>query len=233
MNRGRFTGVVNIIRFNRQFYVIAVPLILVCLYISSFLNGGLQLVLIVLSFSGTAVIFTSLLVSWYIYDHSELYALSWLDKLSLPKAAGIANINAGFDETSVLLKNKYPGAVLDVFDFYDARKHTEISIERARKAYPPYPGTVIIDTSKALPVSEGYDIIFLILTVHEIRNDEERTEFFRLLSGSINPGGRIIVVEHQRDFVNFLAFNIGFFHFQHGRIRVLFNAHFNSLHGLF
>lgn len=213
MKRGRFTGTANIIRFNWHFYVIAIPLIIVCLYISSLFNGGFQLVLIVLTFSGAAVIFTSLFVSWYIYDHSELYSLSWFDKQSLPKAVRIANIHAGFDETSALLKNKYPGAVLDVFDFYDARKHTEVSIERARKTYPPYPGTVIIDTSKALPASEGYDIIFLILAVHEIRNDNERTEFFRLLSESLKPEGRIIVVEHQRDFVNFLAFNIGFFHF--------------------
>jgi len=213
MVRGKFTGVANIIRFNWHFYVIALPLIIFCLFFSSFLSGNLQIILIVLSLCGAAVIFTSLFVSWYIYDYSELYSLNWFNKLTLPGKTIIANINAGFDETSTLIKNKFPEASLDVFDFYDCKKHTEISIERARNAYPPYPGTKTISTDNAGLKNSSYDIIFLILAVHEIRNNSERVNFFKQLSLSLKPSGRIIIVEHQRDLMNFLAFNIGFFHF--------------------
>ena len=47
--------------------------------------------------------------------------------------ANITNINAGFDETSYILDDKFPNATIKAFDFYDAEKHTEASIKRARK----------------------------------------------------------------------------------------------------
>ncbi len=213
MKRKPFSGVLNIIRFNWHFYAISVPLLFAGTVASFYISGPAALILLLLCFTGTAVIFISLFVSWYIYDNSGLYSLSWLNGLALPAPARIANINAGFDETSTLLKDKYPNAALDVYDFYDASKHTEISIERARKAYPPYSGTKSIDTGKAGLPAKYYDMIFLILAVHEIRNNGERAEFFRQLAAALTPEGSIVVVEHQRDFLNFLAFNIGFFHF--------------------
>lgn len=213
MQRKAFTGVWNIIRFNWHFYAVSVPLILIAFYISIYFNGLLYLVLIsVLILAGLSILI-SLAVSWYIYDHSNLYKLDWLDNMNLPAAVNIANINAGFDETSELLKNKYPQAKLDVFDFYDKNKHTEVSIERARNAYPPYPGTASINTDKPGLKTGFYDIIFLILAVHEIRNNSERVQFFKYLSSSLKPEGFIIIVEHQRNLMNFIAFNIGFVHF--------------------
>lgn len=213
MQRKAFTGVWNIIRFNWHFYAVSVPLIIITFYFSGYLNGLLYLVFITGTVIAGLSILISLFVSWYIYDRSNLYSLNWLEGLNLPAAINIANINAGFDETSELLKNKYPQSSLDVFDFYDPLKHTEISIERARRAYPPYPGTVGINTGNPGLKNNFYDLIFLILAVHEIRDNDERVKFFSLLKKSLSPQGRIIVVEHQRDFMNFTAFNIGFFHF--------------------
>jgi SAM-dependent methyltransferase len=162
----------------------------------------------------------SLLVSFYIYDLSGLYRLTWLDEKVLVgdgpggmSAGLIVNIHAGFDETSHLLVKKYPGCELKVFDFYDPDKHTEVSIARARKAYPSFPGTVRIGTD-ALPLGRGVaDTVFLVFAAHEIRADEERVSFFQELGRVLKDSGRIIIVEHLRDLPNFLAYNIGFFHF--------------------
>jgi SAM-dependent methyltransferase len=72
---------------------------------------------------------------------------------------------------------------------------------------------VIIATGNVpLPASSA-DFIFLILAAHEIRDNSERVMFFTQLCNSLRPDGRIIVVEHQRDLFNFLAYNFGFFHF--------------------
>jgi hypothetical protein len=108
--------------------------------------------------------------------------------------------------------------VLRVFDFYDPLKHTEISIERARNAYPPFPGTEKIDTSAVPLHANSADLILLILSAHEIRNHKERSDFFKQLNGALSDHGRIVVVEHQRDLPNFMAYTIGFFHFLSGRI---------------
>ncbi len=37
--------------------------------------------------------------------------------------------------------------------------------------------------------------------------------FFKQLKNILSPAGKIIVVEHQRDIYNFMAYNFGFFHF--------------------
>lgn len=212
-NRKPLEGVYNIIRFNWHFYAYSIPVILFIAYMGWYFSGVVSMIHFAAAALAALSIVISLLVSWYIYDRSNLYTLNWLDGLDITQHKRIANINAGFDETSTLIQNKYQGSVLEVFDFYDPKKHTEISIERARKAYPPYPGTIQIDTGNLLLEKEIYDIIFLILSVHEIRDNSERIRFFSQLKASLKPNGRIIIVEHQRDIVNFLAFNIGFLHF--------------------
>lgn len=203
-------GLINIIRFNWHFYLLSILFIVAGLFFWELMPVRILLVLITLS------TILSLGVSWYIYDGSGLYRLRWLDELSISTGHRIINIHAGFDETSHLLQQKYPGAELQVFDFYDPLKHTEISIERARKVYAPYPGTQVINTTAVpLPFASAH-VIFLFLAAHEIRKEEERCRFFEQLHHSLQENGKIIVLEHLRDTRNFIAYNIGFLHFFSG-----------------
>jgi hypothetical protein len=211
--RTPFQGVTNIVRFNWHFYVFAVVSIAALLVVSSlFLNDAAWLInsVAILIFGSTAV---SLAVSYYVYDYSSLYNFDWLDTLNIQRDSKIVNINAGFDETSFLLSSKYPHAALQVFDFYDAEKHTEISIERARKAYAPFPGVKQITTGKLPLEKDSIDFIFNIFSAHEIRNREERILFLTQLKHSLRDNGRCVIVEHLRDVPNFFAYNIGFLHF--------------------
>ncbi len=213
MNRKPFQGLTNIVKFNWHYYVIAFVLVTAVVLFKNFLPYYLNLtatVLVALAILATVI---SLFVSYYIYDLSDLYEFQWLNNLNIAPNAQLVNINAGFDETSSIFVNKYPTSNLQVFDFYDPEKHTEVSIERARKAYPAFPGTKII-TTNAIPLKiNSVDHVFLMLAAHEIRNTEERINFFTQLGNALKPEGKIIVVEHQRDLPNFLAYNFGFFHF--------------------
>lgn len=213
LKRKPFQGVWNIIRFNWHFYLLSIGAILLTLLLIYFIDEPYRFYLKVMCLLVVGTTLISLLVSFYVYDLSGLYNFEWLDQLDVSAQNKIVNINAGFDETSVLLKEKFKNSELIVFDFYDPSKHTEISIERARKAYPPYPGTIQVETSN-IPLTDNLvDFIFVILSAHEIRNIEERIVFFKGLNRSLKPKGQIIVVEHLRDLPNFLAYNIGFFHF--------------------
>ncbi len=213
INRKPFQGLINIIRFNWHYYIIAFAIIIAFFITKNFLTNGISLVTTILLWLIIISIIVSLVVSWYVYDYSDLYTLNWLNKLNIGTNKRLVNINAGFDETSSLLKEKYPASDLTVFDFYDPVKHTEISIERARKAYPAFPGTKTINTENVPLKDNAADYIFLLLSAHEIRNDKERIIFFNQLNCALAPNGRIIVVEHQRDIYNFMAYNFGFFHF--------------------
>ena len=206
-------GVTNIVRFNWHFYLLFAVLLLLVFFGAGYLQHPHRLWAIVVGILASAATLITLVVSWYVYDASDLYELLWLRDADIPANANIVNINAGFDETSRLVKDMFPEATLTVIDFYDPVKHTEVSIKRARRAYPAYEGTQRISTS-SLPLPDKYaDVVCLTFCAHEIRDAQERKVFFQEVKRVLKPGGCVAVTEHLRDSINFMAYNIGFFHF--------------------
>lgn len=208
--RKPYQGVVNIIRFNWHFYALSLGLLLL-LFISAITYESFN------GYSWAACIailwvnIISLSVSYYVYDLSALYDFNWLEVQETESK--IINISAGFDETSGTLRKKFLAAELVVLDFYDPLKHTELSIKRARKVYPLFPGTQRVKSVNLQLEENSADKIFVILSAHEIRNKQERIKFFKELKRIMKPTGQIFIIEHLRDTANFFAFNIGFFHF--------------------
>ncbi len=209
--RKPFQGVLNIIRFNWHFYVIAACVLIAALLFVCTIDTAANSYIVVFITLLVLSTLLSLLASLYIYDFSDLYELKWIRKNE--KDAFIVNINAGFDETSALLNVLFANAELKVLDFYNPEKHTEVSIKRARKAYPPYIGTETIEAIDLKLPSNSADKIIVTLAAHEIRNVEERILFFKELQRIIKPEGEIYVTEHLRDLPNFLVYTIGFLHF--------------------
>lgn len=185
----------NIVRFNWPMYVQALVAAAVLSQLSPWLAAG-ALYLVV----------SSLLVSFYVYDMSGLYGLGFLPD----RAQNVLNLHAGYDETSLLLKRRYPQARLSIFDFYDPTRHTEPSIRRARAHLPPLPETESCSTD-SLPLQTGQDLILCFMSLHEIRSADERVRMLREIKRVLR--GTLFVVEHQRDLANFLAFGPGFAHF--------------------
>ena len=207
--RKPFQGILNIIKFNWHFYLLSGLFLIALLILNNYLSIHFYvLLLFYLTLTITAV---SLLVSFYIYDLSNLYKLYWLADSN--EKIKIVNISAGFDETSELLQSKFKNADLIILDFYNPKTHTEISIKRARKAYSSFPNTKEITTSNLTLSDNSIDRVFVTFSAHEIRNKAEQVVFFNELKRVIKPNGQIYVTEHLRDLPNFLAYNIGFFHF--------------------
>jgi hypothetical protein len=213
MNRKPFQGTWNIIRFNWHFYFIAAIAISLLLILRIYSSPVLHTIISVSVVCFLLVIVLSLSASFFIYDLSSFYRFEWLKDTEIEPGGTLVNIHAGFDETSAALAEIFPFARLLVFDFYNPQKHTEPSIKRARKAYPPYKETITISTGK-LPLGEGRaDHVFCIMSLHEIRNRDERIMFLQNLQKALKPTGGITVVEHLRDLPNLLVYTIGFFHF--------------------
>ena len=69
-------------------------------------------------------------------------------------------------------------------------------------------------SSNSIPLEESsVDIVFLLSAVHEIRSNKEKVTFLKECHRICKPEGRVVMVEHLRDFPNFLAFSVGFTHF--------------------
>ena len=214
VKRKKFQGVLNILSFNRHFYIagfgvlalllasrlfVTWPDAVFWLVIAAFLYGFLM----------------PLIVSAYVYDFSGYYDFHWLnDRIGNEDGVKrLTNINAGFDDTSFIIKKKFPASDLQVFDFYNAGQHTEPAIKRARKVSLVYPDTRQISTG-SIPVEGGtVDVVFLLSAAHEIRSHAEKVRFLKECLRICKPAGQVIMVEHLRDFPNFLAFTVGFTHF--------------------
>lgn len=211
-------GLRNIIRFNWHFYALAFGLALAVCAAALLLSAPL-------SYYGWAAlglllapVLISLAVSWYVYDCAGLYKLGWLPAHVAPTpGTKLLTISAGFDELTPLLAPTWPADQLLAVDFYDPTRHTEVSIKRARQAYPPMPGTLRV-TTQILPLpTHSADYAIAFLAAHEIRDAAERAIFFQELARVLKPTGELIVVEHLRDTANFLAYTIGFLHFHSWR----------------
>ena len=213
MTRRPLQGTWNIIRFNWPFYVLSAALVFLLLIIRTYLTGPLQIAIDILLVLTVLFTMVSLIVSWYVYDHSNLYALDWLDDLPVNETDRVMNINTGFDETTCLLSEKFSGIDITALDFYDPQKHTAPSIKRARAAYPPLPGTRKVSTDDINLDGQSADKIFAIMSAHEIRDPDEREIFFKELNRLLASNGQIVVVEHLRDIANMFAYNVGAFHF--------------------
>lgn len=209
--RKKFQGVKNILEFNWHFYVGVICIGLVLFTLSNYIKSPIKSISQVLLFVLSVSTILSLIVSYCIYDYSDLYQFKFIK--SSNKTLKVLNIHAGFDETSEVIKNKLPNSELVVLDFYNPEKHTEISIERARKKYPPFPNTLKTDTIKIKYPNEYFDKICVIFSAHEIRNQKERIAFFKELNRILSPKGEIYIAEHIRDIPNLLIYSIGAFHF--------------------
>jgi hypothetical protein len=203
-----------IVRFNWPFYLVAALVFLGAVVgIFLFRDPWFLTMCAVIAAGSGYFLFVSLGVSHLIYDRSDLYRWHWLERaLGGVKNKRIVFCHAGFDEASEALRERLAGE-WRIIDHHDPATMTEASIRRARKMYPPTPGTEAAPFDK-WPVGDGWaDVVFGILAVHELRTVGERAKWFAEAKRCLADGGRMVVVEHVRDAANFLAFGPGFLHF--------------------
>lgn len=214
IKRRKFQGVLNILSFNRHFYVIGLS-ILAFIIASHLIFKWNDILFWTIIASFVYGFNMPLIVSAYVYDFSGYYHFKWLKKYftNSNDPLQILNINAGFDETSFSIQHHFPKANLNVFDFYNPKQHTEPAIVRARKVSMVFPNTQVISTNHIPLPDKSIDVIFLLSAAHEIRLPKEKIQFLKECYRVCKPAGQVIMVEHLRDFPNLLAFSIGFTHF--------------------
>ena len=213
--RGRFEGMWKIVRFNWPLYAAALAVFVVALVVLVFAQTPHLKIACIVGGSGAAWFLAgSLSASHIVYDRSDLHRGAWLAR----SLAGISPRNAavchcGYDEISALLCGRLSGADIRILDHYDDATMSEPSIHRARRLFPPAPGTTSAPFS-AWPVADAsLHAVLGVLAIHELRAHGERAAWFAEARRCVAGGGRIVLVEHLRDFANFAAFGPGFVHF--------------------
>ncbi len=214
--RGAYSGMLDILRFNRgQYWTAAVCLAVIALAeaalsLPAFLREGLWFAFGLIAGWSAA----SLLVSHWVYDRSDLMGLRWMAQL-LPKAPQtILVLHAGVDDSSERLRCNHPGAEITTADFFCSGAMTEASILRARDLTGTTGGTGV-DFRRLPFAANRFDLVTLIFAAHELRSAEQRRALLREAARVAGHDGVVLLVEHLRDLANFAAFGPGFLHF-HG-----------------
>ena len=210
-HRTPYQGLVQIFQYNRPFYAWTVAGIAGAVILSMSVSVPLRTLL--LFAAGIAVFWTSssLLVSYYVYDRSDLYRLSWLPECLSQAPSRWINIHAGLDEVSVAIASIFPGSEMQIADIYDPREMTEPSIKRARRISAA--SSERADCRVLLALDQQFDTAFLIFSAHELRRHEARVQLLRDVARVLRASGELVVVEPLRDWANFVAFGPGFLHF--------------------
>jgi SAM-dependent methyltransferase len=210
-----FSGVWQIFLYNWHFYAAALVLDLIAVVFLVRFSPPATTRLTVMLGSAIASFWavSSLLVSHYIYDRSRLYQWNWLAAVVKLNPISWANIHAGLDQTSEALIRLFPAARRRILDIYVSSEMSEPSIERARRHVETTVAPEKADP-QALPLKNcECDTVFLIFVAHELRRQEARLQFFREVSRALEPSGCVVLVEHLRDWKNFLAYGPGVLHF--------------------
>jgi len=206
-------GVMQILQFNWRMYAAATAAIGVCWLAAALLPGAARAAVLWVSAPAAFWLASSLAVSHYVYDRFPLYDLDWLKRALMRKPRRWLNVHSGWDETSWLLAGVFPEAAGHAADIFDPHVMTEPSIRQAhrmnRSAMAAAPARF-----DALPFDSGvFDAVFAIFAAHELRKYAQRVQFFQEVARILAPGGEFVLVEHARDWPNFLAFGPGFLHF--------------------
>ena len=215
IENSRFPMTKLVVVFNWHFFLIAALACAVGILGIIYLDvSWIRIVLGLGVAAGIYFMIVSIIASYFVYDHSDLYKLSWWPDRVMPDGASDAVlVHAGFDPASRKLAKKYSDMNLRILDFFDDDTTTETSIRTARKLFPPLEGETQIKID-AWPLDDGsQDVVFAISAAHEIRNNDERATFFHEANRVLRKGGRLVVVEQLRDVRNFLAFGGAVLHF--------------------
>ena len=198
-----------ILRFNRLMYFKSGLLAAVGVLLAWQFEGLTRLAILMAVASTMFWIVSSLAASWWIYDREHIFELGWLDGALGRTAGKWLNLHAGLDEIDRVLQARTAGETLDIFD---PNELTEPSLQHARRVLGLGLGRQT--NWRYLPAAnQSYDTVFLVLAAHEFRRSQARERLFIEVQRVLRDKGRVVLVEHLRDPLNFAVFGPGAFHF--------------------
>ncbi len=215
---GPYKGMVDILRFNGRQYLVAAGIVLFASLAAATLtlsDAVRRAVWVGIALTGYWAAM-SLMVSHWVYDRSGLMGLDWLGSLLPAAPRRILNLHAGVDDSTEALKKRFPRAAIVVGDCFDPGLMDEPSIQKARCLRGTTTDLAIRHDAFPYPAGE-FDLVVLMFAAHELRQPQTRQSLLAEARRVAGAGGRLLVVEHLRDFQNFAAFGPGFCHFHSRR----------------
>lgn len=203
-----------VILFNKDKIIFGIVVSIIAFVTALFVPPFFSKLLVLISILILLNILLSLFASYKLYDQSNLYEPEKLfEGIQFKKSDKGILLHASFDPISRKLETLIEPENLKIYNLYGNRHEDEKSIEISNKAFPPHPNQVNVDPTNFKDKSKSIDYIFAITSAHEILTQEKRVKFFKEAKRIMKDDGTLILSEQMRNFINFLFFNIGAFHF--------------------
>ena len=220
-----FSRALTLARYNWLLYVCATVVAIVgislCLAATSTM---IRLVGGVAAFVAVWYSIASFLAFHAMFDRSSLLRGTWLPELLVSAPERWVQVSVCLEETTLPMKELFPATEGVLLDIFSPSVMTEPAVTRARSASQKSHAVAVTPASLGVPDKWAHATV-ITLAAHEVRNAAMRESLFCELSRITATNGRIVVVEHLRNFASFLAFGPGFLHFLPRREWIRLSTH--------
>ena len=170
----------------------------------------LKIIVLVLMIAILWFTFSSFISFYWLFDISKFSKWDWVTTLIEYSPKTCLLLSTGLKENAVNINKLFPKSNNITHDIYNKNIMPESALNLARKKI----NSASTNSTHLLPIENSWaELTIVSLSVHEIRNQKARTEFFHELRRITKKKHTIILIEHIRNFLSFLTLGPSAYHY--------------------
>lgn len=215
LNNHRYYGTLSTLLYNWPTFGGMLFFSLAALAASMLLHRPWYWILLISGIGVLVLVVNILVASFVVYDWGRKHEYDRLIKLAgLSEANVVIDITCGKLRGTRGLLSRLQQGYYFVIDIYDAEKMPDHALRRAREMEP------LLETERriyrrrgkadSLPIPHNWaNVVYCSFSLHELQNEADRQAIFSEFARILKPNGKLLIAEHGRDPLHWLAFGPG------------------------
>lgn len=210
-----YSGTVATLVYNWPIFAAILIFGVAALVSSAFLAAPWHWLFVVAGAGAFILLFNIVLASFMVYDFGRRREYDRLADLAhLSEANVVIDVTCGKLRGTQGMLSRFSRGHYFVLDIYDPEKMPDAALRRARALGPPLASDRRVYRRSAkvdgLPIPHNWaDVVYCSFSLHELQSVDDRRKIFAEFGRILKPNGKLLIAEHSRDWLNFLAFGPG------------------------